>query len=181
LFPLAVGRSSGAMVRVLFVCMGNICRSPTAAAVFRDLVARAGLADRVVVDSAGTHAYHEGEGADRRASRAAAGRGIDLADHVARGVRRSDFDSFDFILVMDRDNLSELVARAPGHARSRIRLFLEFADAAAFGGRDHGGEVPDPYYGGPDGFDHVFDLIEVASIGLLAEISRILESSPARR
>jgi protein-tyrosine phosphatase len=164
------------MVRVLFVCMGNICRSPTAAGVFRALVEREGLAEVVVVDSAGTHAYHEGEGADRRAVHTAARRGIDLSEHVARGVRRADFDSFDFILAMDRDNLSELCGRAPAAARSRIRLFLEFADPDALGAPRPVIEVPDPYYGGPDGFDHVLDLIEAASAGLLVEIRRTLDS-----
>jgi protein-tyrosine phosphatase len=158
------------MIRVLFVCMGNICRSPTAAGVFRDLVDREGLSDRVFIDSAGTHAYHSGDGADLRASRSAADRGIDLSRHVARGVQHDDFDSFDFILAMDRENLSELLGRAPAARRPRIRLFMEFAPTATVR------EVPDPYYGGPDGFDRVLDLIEAASAGLLAEVGRVLAS-----
>jgi len=169
------------MVRVLFVCMGNICRSPTAAGVFRALVEREGLADRVVVDSAGTHAYHAGEGADRRARLTAAKRGIDLGDHVARGVRSADFDAFDFILAMDRDNFAELVGRAPAAARSRIRLFMEFAQPAEPACSRAIAEVPDPYYGGPDGFDHVLDLIESASAGLLTEVSRRLRARTAER
>jgi len=164
------------MVRVLFVCMGNICRSPTAAGVFRALVEREGLADRVVVDSAGTHAYHAGEGADRRALRTAANRGVDLSEHVARGVRGTDFEAFDFILAMDRDNLAELVARAPAAARPRIRLFMDYAEPQPLGGGRVVAEVPDPYYGGPDGFDRVLDLIEAASAGLLAEVGRVLDS-----
>jgi len=169
------------MVRVLFVCMGNICRSPTAEGVFRALVERQGLTGRVVVDSAGTHAYHAGEGADRRALRTAARRGIDLSEHIARGVSRSDFDSFDYILAMDRDNVADLLGRAPADARSRIRLFMEFAQRR----NDREGsavtEVPDPYYGGPDGFDHVLDLIEAASRGLLAEIGRTLATRGAEK
>lgn len=164
------------MVRVLFVCMGNICRSPTAAGVFRALVEREGLADRVVVDSAGTHAYHAGEGADRRALRTAANRGVDLSQHVARGVRGTDFESFDFILAMDRENLAELVSRAPAAARTRIRLFMEYAEPQRSGAGRVVAEVPDPYYGGPDGFDHVLDLIEAASAGLLVEVGRMLDS-----
>jgi protein-tyrosine phosphatase len=167
------------MVRVLFVCMGNICRSPTAAGVFRSLVEREGLADRVVVASAGTHAYHEGEGADRRARITAAKRGVDLSEHIARGVRPGDFDSFDFILAMDRDNFAALVGRAPAAARPRIRLFMEFAEQGASSDSPRVKEVPDPYYGGPDGFDRVLDLIESASAGLLAEVGRLLDARSA--
>jgi len=169
------------MVRVLFVCMGNICRSPTAAGVFRALVEREGLADHVVVESAGTHAYHVGEGADRRALRTAANRGIDLSSHVARGVHRSDFESFDFILAMDRNNLAELVARAPPAARPRIRLFMDYAEPQHSDGGRVVAEVPDPYYGGPDGFDRVLDMIEAASAGLLVEIDRVLVSRARER
>jgi len=169
------------MVRVLFVCMGNICRSPTAAGVFRALVEREGLGGRVVVDSAGTHAYHAGEGADRRALRTAARRGIDLSEHVARGVRRSDFDCFDYILAMDRENFVDLVGRAPAEASSRIRLFMEFAQRRHEERAPMVTEVPDPYYGGPDGFDRVLDLIEAASLGLLAEIGRTLATRDAER
>jgi protein-tyrosine phosphatase len=162
------------VVRVLFVCMGNICRSPTAAGVFRALVEREGLADRIVVDSAGTHGYHEGEGADRRARVTAAKRGIDLNGHVARSVRREDFDFFDLILAMDRENFLELVGRAPAAARPRIRLFMEFARPEHPGSDPAVEEVPDPYYGGPSGFDRVLDLIEAASAGLLEEVGRLL-------
>jgi protein-tyrosine phosphatase len=169
------------MVRILFVCMGNICRSPTAAGVFRALVERAGLGDRVLVDSAGTHGYHEGEGADRRARMSAAMRGVDLSDHVARGVRREDFDNFDLILAMDRENLAELVGRAPAPARSRIRLFMEFARPVETARDVLVEEVPDPYYGGPDGFDRVLDLIESASAGLLAEVGGLLDDSASGR
>ena len=163
------------MVRVLFVCMGNICRSPTAAGVFRAAVDRAGLADRVTVDSAGTHAYHVGGGADRRSLRAAAARGIDLSDHRARTVEREDFDEYDYILAMDRDNHAHLLAHAPAERRSRVKLFLAYADDVDTD------EVPDPYYGGRDGFNHVLDLVTAASDGLLAEVKRTLAAAPSDR
>ena len=156
------------MIRVLFVCMGNICRSPTAAGVFRDALARAGLTDAVLVESAGTHAYHTGDGADRRALRAAAQRGIDLSDHVARSVEREDFLSFDYVLAMDRENYAHLIAEAPAARRARVRLFMEFAPEVGVK------EVPDPYHGGRDGFDHVLDLVTAASEGLLIEVREAL-------
>ena len=156
------------MIRVLFVCTGNICRSPTAAGVFRDAVERAGLADEVVVESAGTHAYHVGDGADRRALRAAAERGIDLSEHVARAVARQDFDTFDYVLAMDRENYVHLRAAAPAAHRARVALFMEFAPEMGVA------EVPDPYYGRRDGFEHVLDLVAAASDGLLAEVKDTL-------
>jgi len=156
------------MIRVLFVCMGNICRSPTAAGVFRDAIARAGLGDTVVVESAGTHAYHTGDGADRRALRAAARRGIDLSHHVARPVERNDFLSFDYVLAMDRANYAHLLASAPSTCRARVDLVMTFAPEVGVA------EVPDPYYGGGDGFDHVLDLVTVASEGLLIEVREAL-------
>jgi protein-tyrosine phosphatase len=153
---------------VLFVCMGNICRSPTAEGVFRALVEREGLADRVRVASAGTHGYHEGDGADERARAAAAERGIDLSRHVARRVQAEDFHTFDFILTMDRVNQSDLLSRAPAAAHGRIRMLMGFAP-------DMGAEeVPDPYYGGPRGFGHVLDLIEAAAAGVLEEARALL-------
>ena len=160
------------MLRVLFVCTGNICRSPTAAGVFRDAVARAGLSERIAVESAGTHAYHEGDGADRRALRAALARGIDLGDHVARAVVLEDFLTFDYILAMDRDNHSHLLSRAPATRRARVELFMDYAPHLA------ASEVPDPYYGGRDGFDHVLDLVTEASEGLLSEIKAALAAMP---
>lgn len=163
------------MIRVLFVCMGNICRSPTAAGVFRAAVERAGLGDDVDVDSAGTHAYHVGDGADRRALRAAATRGVDLSHHRARAVEADDYRAYDYILAMDRENHAHLVAHAPSRSRARITLFLDYAN-----GLD-AKEVPDPYYGGRDGFDHVLDLVTAASDGFLEEVRRALasERSPA--
>ena len=147
-------------ISVLFVCMGNICRSPTAEGVFRHFVNEAGLADRVLVDSAGTHAYHVGEPADRRAQAAAERRGISLDGISSRRVRDEDFESFDYIVAMDRLNHVTLVDQADAEHHDKIRLFLEFSS----GGED---DVPDPYYGGAAGFDRVLDLVEVASRGLL--------------
>lgn len=149
---------------VLFVCMGNICRSPTAEGVFRKVVTDAGLSDRIRVDSAGTHAYHVGEPPDRRAQAAASRRGVVLADIRARRFRDEDFDEFDYILAMDRDNLEELQQRVPDQGGGGLHLFLEFA------GHDRAIEVPDPYYGGASGFELVLDLVESGSQGLLNRI-----------
>ncbi len=151
--------------KVLFVCMGNICRSPTAEGVFRHFVAEAGLIDRLTVDSAGTHAYHVGEPPDRRSQAAAERRGYSLERIRARRVRESDFDEFDLILAMDRDNLENLRAVSETVHHGKIRLFLDYTA----GPED---EVPDPYYGGATGFERVLDLIEEASRRLIAEISR---------
>ena len=156
------------MIRVLFVCTGNICRSPTAEGVFRDVIERAGLSAKVAVESAGTHAYHSGEGADRRALRAASERGIDLSEHVARQIARNDFHSFDYVLAMDRENLTHLRAAAPATHKARVALFMDFAPDLGVT------EVPDPYYGRHDGFEHVLDLVEAASEGLLAELKDTL-------
>ena len=153
-------------VRVLFVCMGNICRSPTAEGVFRKLVSDAGLADHIHVESAGTHAYHVGEPPDRRAQAAAERRGVTLADIRARRVDEQDFDAFDLILAMDRDNLAVLAERAGEARRAELRLFLEYAASS----RER--EVPDPYYGGAAGFERVLDLVETAAAGLLQELRR---------
>jgi len=151
-------------VSVLFVCMGNICRSPTAAGVFRKLVADAGLEEFVQIDSAGTHAYHTGEPPDQRAAAAAARRGFDLSGQSARRVTAEDFERFDYVLAMDRDNQEILMAAALEDHHGRIRLFLEF-------GRDPSRqEVPDPYYGGAVGFERVLDLVEDAAEGLLHDV-----------
>lgn len=149
------------MVKVLFVCMGNICRSPTAEGVFRHLVKHQGLDDKIHIDSAGTHAYHIGEPPDKRSQAAARKRNIDLSAQRARKVERADFDQFDYVLAMDRNNHAELLSICPEHHRPKLRLFLEFAEQA--GER----EVPDPYYGGEQGFEHVLDLVEDASNGLI--------------
>lgn len=152
------------MRRVLFVCTGNICRSPTAEGVFRKLVADAGLADRITADSAGTHAYHVGEPPDRRTQLAARTRGYDLSDLRARRVARDDFHSFDLVLAMDREHYDILAGIAPASAGHKLRLMMEFARRSAHD------EVPDPYYGGPDGFELVLDLLEDAAEGLLERL-----------
>lgn len=151
-------------VGVLFVCLGNICRSPTAHGVFEAQVASAGLADRVWIDSAGTGAWHVGEAPDSRATAAALERGYHLEHLRARQVSREDFQRFDYLLAMDRQNLQVLNSLAPADARARPRLFLEFAR------RSESREVPDPYYGVDGGFQHVLDLVEDACEGLLLDI-----------
>lgn len=154
------------MVRVLFVCMGNICRSPTAEGVVARYLEKNRLDGRVAVDSAGTHAYHVGERPDRRAREAAKKRGIDLGRLRARRVVEEDFVRFDLILAMDRENLAYLLKECPDEHRHKLRLFLSYAPNASHD------EVPDPYYGGPDGFEHVLDLIEGAAQGLIDELRR---------
>ncbi len=151
---------------VLFVCMGNICRSPTAEGVFRHFAAEAGVAERIEVDSAGTHAYHVNEPPDRRAQAAAERRGIKMSDIRARRVQADDFERFDYIIAMDRDNLALLIDQADAQHHDKIRLFMEFSS----GGRDD--EVPDPYYGGAAGFERVLDLVEEASRGLLETLRK---------
>jgi len=150
---------------VLFVCMGNICRSPTAEGVFRHHVESAGLADTVEIDSAGTHAYHVGEPPDRRARAAAERRGMSLEGIRARRVSETDFERFDYIMAMDEDNLSRLRREAPDEHKAELRLFLEFSAGAET-------EVPDPYYGGTAGFERVLDLVDDASRGLLEALKR---------
>ncbi|HEY9198700.1 MAG TPA: low molecular weight protein-tyrosine-phosphatase [Gammaproteobacteria bacterium] len=151
-------------VSVLFVCMGNICRSPTAQGVFESLVQREGLAQQIAIDSAGTHAYHVGEPPDQRAQQAARRRGVDLSLQRARKIREEDFFEYDYVLAMDRDNYEALRGICHPDYEERLRLFLEFAPH--MGERD----VPDPYYGGAQGFERVLDLIEAASAGLLSEL-----------
>lgn len=154
------------MVRILFVCMGNICRSPTAEGVVRAHLERAGLAADVELDSAGTHGYHIGKAPDDRARKAAATRGYDLSALRARRVADADFARYDRILAMDRDNLAELLQACPAAHRHKVGLFLEYA--RNFGER----EVPDPYYGGAEGFEHVLDLVEDAATGLIESLRR---------
>ena len=153
-----------AKASVLFVCMGNICRSPTAEGVFRKCVEDAGLADDVFIDSAGTHAYHQGEPPDRRAREAAGRRGVTLDGQAARRVVETDFERFDFIIAMDRLNRETLIDRAEPESHEKIRLMLEYASVPA---ED---DVPDPYYGGTAGFERVLDLVEDAAEGLLAQV-----------
>lgn len=154
-------------IRVLFVCMGNICRSPTAEGVFRHLVAQHGLSGQVEIDSAGTHDYHLGAPPDARAQAAAARRGYDLSALRARQVTAADFTRFDYLLAMDEDNLAILQRQCPETHRDRVRLFLDFAEGVSLR------EVPDPYYGGPQGFEEVLDLAENAAGGLLHHIKNI--------
>jgi len=145
--------------------MGNICRSPTAEGVFRHLVEEGGLINHIEIDSAGTHAYHINEPPDRRASAAAERRGYSLTEIRARRVVDMDFERFDFIIAMDRDNVQRLVEQADVEHHDKIRLFLEFANAQE-------DEVPDPYYGGATGFERVLDLVEDASRGLLEMLQK---------
>lgn len=151
-------------MRVLFICMGNICRSPTAEGVFRRLVAERAPGLDIEIESAGTHDYHVGDPPDRRAIAAAARRGIDISSLRARAVEQADFARFDLLIAMDRLNREVLLDRSPQQYRDRVRLFLEFAPEI------DEDDVPDPYYGGPVGFERVLDLAEEASIGLLDEL-----------
>ena len=151
-------------VSVVFVCMGNICRSPTAEAVFRHYVENAGLAGKILIDSAGTHDYHIGKPPDSRAQQAAMQRGYDMSNLRARQVEEGDFRRFDYVLAMDQANLAVLQRLAPPGSDTQVRLFLDYA-------RHHAGrEVPDPYYGGTDGFERVLDMVEDAAEGLLQDI-----------
>ena len=154
-------------MRVLFVCLGNICRSPTAEAVFRQLVTRSPTALEVEVDSAGIGDWHIGEPPDERAQVAARRRGLDMSRIRARQIVHEDFALFDLILAMDRQNLAELRRRAPAQYRARVRLFLEFAPEL----ETH--DVPDPYYGGEAGFEEVLDLTEQAARGLLHHLATL--------
>lgn len=152
------------MVRVLFVCMGNICRSPLAQGVFEALLRREGLQHEVCADSAGTGAWHVGSPPDERAQRSARARGLDLGSQRARRISPEDCESFDYVLTMDEDNYRVVAALCRGSAV--VRPFLDFATDSPER------EIPDPYYGGPDGFEYVLDLVEEASEGLLEDIRR---------
>ncbi len=152
-------------VTVLFVCMGNICRSPTAEGVFRHVVEKSALEGQIYTDSAGTHAYHVGEPPDRRAQATAQSRGIDISDLRARSVADEDFEKFDYIIAMDKDNLLGLLNQCPESYKEKVHLFLGFAEHLTET------EVPDPYYGGQQGFARVFDMVEAASNGLLDDIT----------
>ena len=160
-------------VRVCFVCLGNICRSPTAEAVMTTLVDDAALTGHVGVDSAGTAGWHEGDPPDHRTVEAAARRGIEMSHLRGRQFRRADFDRFDLVLAMDHDNRRDLLRLAGAGAGSsdRVRLLREF-DPLSAGGDPLGFDlaVPDPYYGGADGFDLVLDLVDAACRGLLAHL-----------
>lgn len=148
------------MTRVLFICMGNICRSPTAEGVFRAQVQAAGLAQHIEIDSAGTHDYHVGAPPDARSQEHARRRGYELGALRARQLVAADFERFDLLLAMDEDNLAHAARLATPAQRARLQLFMRYAPGL-------GTAVPDPYYGGPEGFEQVLDLVEAAGAGLL--------------
>ncbi len=154
------------MLGVVFVCLGNICRSPSAEGVFRGLVRSEGLAEHITTDSAGTGSWHIGDPPDGRAQAAALRRDVDLSDLRARQFKAADFERFDYVLAMDEANRRDMARLSPPGLDDRLRLFLDFAPQ--LGQR----EVPDPYYGGDGGFEDVLDMIEAASRGLLEDIRR---------
>lgn len=151
-------------IRILLVCMGNICRSPTAEGVLRERLRQVGLDGVVETDSAGTHDYHVGKAPDPRAQQAANQRGIDISDLRARQVEHSDFAEFDLILAMDQENFALLQADYPSRYADKLGMFLDYARNRSER------EVPDPYFGGRQGFELVFDLIEEASDGLIEQL-----------
>ena len=161
-------------INVLFVCLGNICRSPTAHGVFEHKVSERQLSAAISVDSAGTGGWHIGEPPDKRSAQAALMRGIDLSHLRARQVTREDFSRFDYILAMDRSNLSDLQMLRPDSFGGELSLFLAYGDGHNTSGNtgESTDEVPDPYYGGGDGFERVLGLVENASEGLLQHIIR---------
>jgi protein-tyrosine phosphatase len=151
-------------IKVLFVCLGNICRSPTAQGVFVEKVKQAGLSENILVDSAGTGDWHLGYAPDKRSAAAAKNRGYDLSALRARLVTSDDFNQFDYVLAMDNSNLSDLTIMCPANFTGQLALFLSYTDSY------NDTEVPDPYYGDGDGFDLVLDMVEAASDGLLEQI-----------
>ncbi len=153
------------MVKILFVCMGNICRSPTAEGVFRYKIEQAGIENSVHIDSAGTIAYHVGNPPDQRAQEAALNRGIDLSSQRARRVNSEDFKKFDYVIAMDSENHYELEVICPPGYEDRLHMFLKFAQ------NTNETDVPDPYYGGSRGFERVLDIIEDASEGLIQHLT----------
>ena len=153
-------------IRVLFVCMGNICRSPTAEGVFSSMVKEQDIADQFDIDSAGTHAYHIGEAPDLRAQKAAKDRGIQLSHIKARKVVYGDFEDFDYLLAMDDDNYEILMQASPEQFKEKVKYFLEFAPDLDTR------QVPDPYYGGKYGFERVLDMVENASLGFLNSLKK---------
>ena len=160
--------------RLLFVCLGNICRSPMAEGAFRHVAAEQGVLDRFEIDSAGLGSWHVGQAPDHRAQKAADQRGIDISGQSARQIRSSDFTRFDLLLAMDGSNYGELAQLAPKSERHKIRRFLDFAPHA--GTKD----VPDPFFGEAEGFDRALDLIDEAARGLLAELLRD-ETAPTKK
>ena len=150
--------------KILFVYTGNICRSPSAEGVFKDIVKMHNLSQFFYIDSCGTHAYHTGQSPDSRSQYAAMKRGIDISKQIARTIGQSDFNRFDYVLAMDKYNLSFLQNMADKEHINKISLFLEYAENCKLT------EIPDPYYGGEDGFETVLDLLQKASIGLIKQI-----------
>lgn len=153
------------MTRVLFVCLGNICRSPTAEGVFQQALEHAGLSQRVSIDSCGVGDWHIGKAPDARAQAAALRRGVDISQLRARQLTASDFLEFDYVLGMDRDNLAAMQSLQPADSQAKVGLFLAYAGLPDT-------DVPDPYYGGDEGFEQVLDMIEQASAGLIEELTR---------
>ena len=151
--------------RILFVCLGNICRSPMAEGVFRRAACDAGLADAFEIDSAGMGDWHKGQAPDHRAQHAALARGIDISEQASRKIELEDFEDFDLVVAMDGSNIEDLYDIAPHDARSKIRRFLDYAPHIDVD------DVPDPYYGGTEGFNHALDLIEAAAQGLLDDLA----------
>jgi protein-tyrosine phosphatase len=152
--------------KVLFVCMGNICRSPTAEGVFTKLIQERRVDKQFRVDSAGTHSYHVGDAPDLRAQRAARERGVELSHLRARKVRATDFEEFDYLLVMDDDNHAHVMAICPPEHKDKVSYFLSYAPQLNIR------EVPDPYYGGRNGFEKVLDMVELAAEGFLAHVQK---------
>ena len=165
-------REDPARLRVLMVCMGNLCRSPMAEAVLRAKLSQAGLAPVVVVDSAGTHGFQKGSLPDPRAVSQATSRGYSMQGLTSRPLVAADFSRFDLLLAMDRDNLNTLRERCPKSEHGRLQLLLAFAPVPS------ANEVPDPYYGSVAGFEHALDLIEPACDGLLHDLRRRLAAAP---
>lgn len=153
--------------KVLFVCLGNICRSPTAEGIFAHLVNQAGLQDKILIDSCGTSGHHEGEESDPRMQNYASKRGYNLTS-IARGIQPKDLEEFDYIITMDDSNFNNVKAIAKGHNTGKIKKMTDFCTHSKI---DH---VPDPYYGGPEGFELVIDILEDACAGLLQQVQKDL-------
>jgi len=158
------------MINVLFICMGNICRSPTAHGIFRQMIKEKGLQDSIAVDSAGTHAYHVGKKPDERSIQTALSRHVDIRDLMARQLGDYDFEEFDYLLVADQDNYYLTLENCPTEHRHKVKFILDFATRTTLK------EVPDPYYGQGNGFERVYDLVEDACAGLMTELEKELKS-----
>ena len=153
------------MIKVLFVCTGNICRSPSGEGIFRHKIAEAGLSENISTDSCGMEGWHVGNAPDKRSVAAAANRGFDLSDLRARQIQPEDYHEFDYLLAMDRGHYQQMMQQAPSGTESKVRMFLDVLD-----GQGSARDVPDPYYGGADGFELVLDMIEEASDAWITDI-----------